>query len=195
MLTIVIGWVKGLSLVGKTSLVLVMMSTAGAVVSANTPRVSHILNNENVKSVETVKKTSETIYEYETIFYRKQTVDDPSLEKGKTRIVQNGVNGERTKTYLITSEDGKESMRALVNDEITEDAIDEITALGTYEPPVQQASCDSNYTGACVPIASDVDCGSGDGNGPAYVYSRVIVVGSDIYGLDRDGDGIGCENG
>jgi len=57
----------------------------------------------------------------------------------------------------------------------------------------QQSSCDPNYTGACVPIASDVDCAGGSGNGPAYVQGPVRVVGSDIYGLDRDGDGIGCE--
>ncbi len=31
------------------------------------------------------------------------------------------------------------------------------------------------------------------GNGPAYVYGPVYVVGYDIYGLDRDGDGVGCE--
>ncbi|RBW41850.1 hypothetical protein DS901_13905 [Loktanella sp. D2R18] len=53
--------------------------------------------------------------------------------------------------------------------------------------------CDPNYTGACVPIASDVDCAGGNGNGPAYVRGPVRVIGRDIYGLDRDGDGIGCD--
>jgi resuscitation-promoting factor RpfB len=53
--------------------------------------------------------------------------------------------------------------------------------------------CDANYAQACVPIASDVDCASGSGNGPAYVTGPVVVVGQDIYGLDRDGDGIACE--
>ncbi len=53
--------------------------------------------------------------------------------------------------------------------------------------------CDPNYAGACVPIASDVDCAGGSGNGPAYVRGPVRVVGQDIYGLDRDGNGIGCE--
>jgi hypothetical protein len=52
--------------------------------------------------------------------------------------------------------------------------------------------CDPNYSG-CVPIASDVDCAGGGGNGPAYVKGPVTVIGRDIYGLDRDGDGIGCE--
>jgi len=48
-------------------------------------------------------------------------------------------------------------------------------------------------SGACVPIASDVDCAGGGGNGPAYVQGPVRVVGTDIYDLDRDVDGIGCD--
>ncbi len=59
--------------------------------------------------------------------------------------------------------------------------------------PTISNSCDPNYEGACVPIASDVDCASGSGNGPAYVSGPVYVVGRDIYGLDGDNDGIGCE--
>ncbi|MGQ3191633.1 hypothetical protein [Neoaquamicrobium sediminum] len=56
--------------------------------------------------------------------------------------------------------------------------------------------CDPNYENPpCVPIASDVDCAGGSGNGPAYVEGPVVVIGEDIYGLDRDNDGIGCERG
>ncbi|EBA11780.1 hypothetical protein RCCS2_17666 [Roseobacter sp. CCS2] len=54
------------------------------------------------------------------------------------------------------------------------------------------SGCSSHYSG-CVPNASDVDCAGGGGNGPAYVRGPVRVIGSDIYGLDRDGDGIACE--
>jgi resuscitation-promoting factor RpfB len=58
---------------------------------------------------------------------------------------------------------------------------------------VTAEECDPNYEGACVPIASDVDCAGGSGNGPSYVRGPVYVVGTDIYDLDRDGDGVGCE--
>ena len=63
------------------------------------------------------------------------------------------------------------------------------------EPPVMlmAQACHPSYEGECVPITSDADCASGSGNGPAYVYGRVRVVGPDEYGLDRDGDGIACE--
>jgi micrococcal nuclease len=72
------------------------------------------------------------------------------------------------------------------------------------EPPAVEAlpvvdagsGCHPSYAGACVPIASDVDCGGGSGNGPAYVYETDIqVIGDDVYGLDgNDNDGIGCES-
>lgn len=56
----------------------------------------------------------------------------------------------------------------------------------------KQPNCDPNYSG-CVPVASDVDCAGGSGNGPAYVRGPVRVTGSDIYDLDRDNDGVACE--
>ncbi|WP_419179461.1 hypothetical protein [Mycolicibacterium iranicum] len=57
----------------------------------------------------------------------------------------------------------------------------------------QNSSCDSNYSG-CVPVDSDVDCAGGSGNGPSYVQGPVQVLESDIYDLDRDGNGIACES-
>ncbi len=48
----------------------------------------------------------------------------------------------------------------------------------------ENQNCDPNYEGACVPIASDVDCAGGSGNGPAYVQGPLKVIGKDIYGLE-----------
>jgi hypothetical protein len=47
--------------------------------------------------------------------------------------------------------------------------------------------------GGCVPMASDVDCAGGNGNGPAYVEGPVEVRGSDPYRLDDDDNGVGCD--
>lgn len=53
-------------------------------------------------------------------------------------------------------------------------------------------SCHPSYRGACLDAnASDYDCAGGSGNGPLYT-GRVEVVGADDFGLDRDGDGVGC---
>jgi hypothetical protein len=61
----------------------------------------------------------------------------------------------------------------------------------TGAPPAP--ACHPSYIGACLdPDASDYDCVGGSGNGPKYT-GRVTVVGPDVFDLDRDGDGIGCE--
>jgi hypothetical protein len=60
-------------------------------------------------------------------------------------------------------------------------------------PKPSGGNCDPNYAGACLdPRASDYDCAGAGGDGPKYV-GRVTVVGTDHYGLDSDGDGVGCE--
>lgn len=41
--------------------------------------------------------------------------------------------------------------------------------------------------------SDDIDCQSGKGNGPSYVKGPVTVTGTDVYGLDADHDGIGCQ--
>lgn len=53
--------------------------------------------------------------------------------------------------------------------------------------------CDENYAGACLEASSqDYDCEGGSGDGPDYT-GTITVVGADHFGLDRDGDGIGCD--
>ncbi len=91
----------------------------------------------------------------------------------------------------MTLVDGVQTGKVLTGKKVVKKAVSQVIAVGTKE--TQQ--CDPNYSGACVPIASDVDCAGGSGNRPAYVQGPVRVVGTDIYGLDRDGDGIGCEDG
>jgi hypothetical protein len=59
--------------------------------------------------------------------------------------------------------------------------------------PPPPDDCHDSYTGACLdPNASDYDCAGGSGDGPKYT-GRVTVVGPDVFGLDGDSDGIGCE--
>lgn len=58
--------------------------------------------------------------------------------------------------------------------------------------PKKVESCNRNYSGCLNPNASDYDCRGGSGDGPYYT-GQVTVLGYDEYGLDRDGDGIGCE--
>lgn len=134
----------------------------------------------------------------EPVPFEHTKVDDASMPAGQTSVTTNGQNGERTRTYRVTLTDGAETARELVSDVVTTAPVAEVTSVGTYvepaAPPPAAASdgCDPNYAEACVPIASDVDCAGGRGNGPAYFDGVARVVGRDIYKLDGDGDGWAC---
>ncbi|MBB5843046.1 hypothetical protein HD599_001369 [Conyzicola lurida] len=108
-----------------------------------------------------------------------------------------GINGVQTTTVRVTYTDGVETGRTQVSQVVTTPPVDQMTNIGVTPVPIPVAApvasgCDSNYSG-CVPISSDVDCAGGSGNGPAYQEGIVQVLGSDIYDLDRDGDGWGCD--
>jgi len=60
--------------------------------------------------------------------------------------------------------------------------------------PSRTPRCDPNYVGQCLdPGATDYDCARRGENGPRYVVGEVRVVGRDHFGLDRNHDGIGCD--
>ncbi|MBB3040769.1 G5 domain-containing protein [Nocardioides soli] len=127
---------------------------------------------------------------YQTVHRKTAT-----LKKGVTKVARPGRPGLRVKVFRITYEDGVWVDRELVVDKVKRKPVSRIVLHGTkvIKPQPQPGGrCDPNYSG-CVPIASDVDCAGGSGDGPAYVRGPVRVIGSDIYGLDADGDGWGCD--
>lgn len=121
--------------------------------------------------------------------YTTKRVKDPSLTRGHTRVRRSGSAGVRKLTYVVSYTNGERTGRRLVRKTVTRRPTAKVIAVGTKE----HRNCDPNYSGACVPIASDVDCAGGSGNGPAYVRGPVRVTGTDHYDLDRDGDGIACD--
>jgi hypothetical protein len=137
--------------------------------------------------------TKTRVFEYRTIPFKKKTVTDDSMPKGEKTVRTAGVDGTRKLTYEITWVNGVQTAKRLVRQDVSKQPRTQVTAVGTQVEQTESSGCDPNYSG-CVPIASDVDCSGGSGNGPEYVAGPVEVIGSDIYGLDRDHDGIGCED-
>jgi hypothetical protein len=75
----------------------------------------------------------------------------------------------------------------------------------THRPPTTRpapkttsapaGNCDPAYPGSCLHDGiGDYDCSGGSGNGPNYVSGPIRVRAPDPFDLDRDGDGIGCED-
>ena len=64
----------------------------------------------------------------------------------------------------------------------------------TPPPTAAPGACDPSYPDLCLnPNGEDYDCQGGPGNGPRYVDGPIRVRPPDQFGLDSDGDGLGCE--
>jgi hypothetical protein len=133
--------------------------------------------------------TYQVVTRTKKLAFTTRKVKDSSLAEGVTKVSTRGIAGLERFTYRLKLQDGVLVQRVLVSRSVVKKPRTQVIAVGTK----QESSCDPNYSGACVPIASDVDCAGGSGNGPAYVTGPVTVIGTDIYDLDRDGDGVGCE--
>ena len=135
--------------------------------------------------------TTKTVTETKSIGFATRTVNDSSLAKGVRKTRTAGVAGVRTLTYRVTYAGGAQTSKTLVKTVMTRAPVTKVVAVGTKA--AASSKCDPNYSG-CVPIASDVDCAGGGGNGPAFVTGPIRVIGTDIYRLDSDHDGTACES-
>lgn len=114
---------------------------------------------------------------------------------GKWRTVQTVTSSIRTVTISGLTNGTSYRFRVLARNAVGNGAWSAVVSA-TPKKPASGSNCHSAYTGACVPIASDVDCEGGGGDGPAYVRGPVYVKvrGVDPYKLDRDKDGVACES-
>jgi hypothetical protein len=196
MLNTAFAWFIGLTRIAKVVIVALSIGGFTALTTSgngNTPTPAN-LNTTNTSSSKQNHVTHKTITDTEPIPYDTVENNDSSLAKGARTITTEGVDGERTVRYDVIYTNGVETSRVPISSEVTKDPVDKVIAVGTKtEEPKPSSNCDPNYAGGCVPIANDVDCGGGSGNGPAYFYGTARVIGYDTYGLDRDGDGYACE--
>jgi resuscitation-promoting factor RpfB len=79
--------------------------------------------------------TTEIVTVTEMIPFNRVRRDDPSMDAGTEVVTTGGVNGVKTLTYEVAFTDGVETSRTLVNEEITSAPVDEVTSVGTREPP------------------------------------------------------------
>ncbi len=128
--------------------------------------------------------------------FARSTVKTSGLDKGVKVLDQQGRPGVQVRVVRVTLENGEEVGRDVVKTFVARAPTEQVQLVGTRAKPkpAPASNCDDNYTGACVPVASDVDCAGGSGDGPAYVEGPVRIVGGDVYDLDRDGDGIACDS-
>lgn len=88
-----------------------------------------LLKPEMIIEVTRVAKAKITIKE--TVAFETQEKKDANLDRGVTKVAQEGQNGEREKVFDVTREDGEEVSRVLLKDEVTKKPKPKIVIKGT----------------------------------------------------------------
>lgn len=92
--------------------------------------------------VEVIRVETKTITESQPIKFAEVIRKDSKLSNTKSKIVQEGKDGEKKITYNVTYENGKEVRREKVSESIINNPVDRIVVKGTY--PLMPVSRDGN---------------------------------------------------
>lgn len=132
-------------------------------------------------------KTEEEKVE-ESIPYQTEEKEDASLEKGKTRTETEGKEGTVVKTYEITYNNGEETERTVIEEDIIEAEQNKVVSVGTKEQ--EQA-----------PTATPTSTSSNSSSSSAPSGGKVLTMEATAYGPDCAGcsgisaTGINLKNG
>lgn len=99
--------------------------------------------NESNKQKESVKEDviiTKTTTSKESILFKTIEEKDSTLEKGETKVVQEGKNGTKTITYKETYKNGSLVSKEVVNSEITQQPTSRVIKVGTKEQSTPKAA-------------------------------------------------------
>ena len=75
--------------------------------------------------------TKEKLKYSEEVPFETEVREDNTLEKGKTKVIQQGKKGEKEILALVTKEDGKEVKREIIEEKVIKEPVKHIEAKGT----------------------------------------------------------------
>ena len=157
-------------------------------------------------SVNIARVTKDNIIETEVIPYGKQSVPNPDLERGESRVKVNGENGEKEIVYSVTVTNGEETERTFVGERVTAEPTDEVVEYGTKSiTPVNRGTAPRTNSGVADAASTFagknyIDCkaysydihgrtatGMATQRGLIAVDPRVIPLGTKVYVQSLDG--------
>ncbi|MFA5927068.1 MAG: G5 domain-containing protein [Patescibacteria group bacterium] len=95
-------------------------------------------------SIVIIRVARTTVVESEPIDFKTVKKDDPTIDKGQTRVEQKGQKGQKKRYFEVVREDGEEISKTLKRTEVTSEPISEIILVGTK--PVITVRCKHNDT-------------------------------------------------
>lgn len=141
-------------------------------------------NTETAVAAET-----KDIEEKQVIAFSEQRIETSSLVQGQEQIVQEGQNGEKILMYSVTYVNGEETGRTLKSETVATQPINKIISVGTYISASSKSSPSSSSSSSSSVYYKNCTAARAAGVTPIYA-------GQPGYAshLDRDNDGIACED-
>lgn len=94
-------------------------------------------NEDNDEPALTIVRVEKELKEFEeTIPFKEEQQEDPTLEKGKTKVLTEGKEGLRVETRELTLENGEEADSVVVDEEVVTESENRVIAIGTKEPEI-----------------------------------------------------------
>lgn len=112
-------------------MILIAMFVIGNVAMGVTYNSGKVDAEKTVEQEKVITERIVTETKKETISFDTKTVNDETIEYGKTVVRTEGVNGEKTYTYNVTYKGDKEILRELIKEEVTRQPVTKVIANGT----------------------------------------------------------------
>ncbi|AXI07533.1 DUF348 domain-containing protein [Oceanobacillus sp. 143] len=100
------------------------------------PSAETMIDNKTEVSIVRVNKVVDEVHE--SVSYSTEKQQDNTLVKGEEKVITQGQDGIVVKKYNVTTENGKEVSRELVNEEVKKPSTNRVVAVGTKEPEAEQ---------------------------------------------------------
>lgn len=163
------------------------LAQASTLGNVSAPQAAAISEKPKLDTVRTTIETTEEPVPFDTT-----TTYDGTLPKDTIVVRVDGADGKKLVKTQVKSKDGVVISRELISEEITVPPVTKIVAIGTKFVPVkpqpQGNNCSPDYTPCIKNNGGDLGCKD------IGTQVHVLTIGQDPYGLDRDDDGIGCDD-
>lgn len=109
---------------------------------------------ENGMTVSVTRVSFKKVTKQESIPYETEERRSNELTKGETKVVREGREGVRVKTYRVRTENGREAGRKLLNERVARQPVSRIVVVGTRETTTNaQEGIASWYDRCCMTAA------------------------------------------
>jgi uncharacterized protein YabE (DUF348 family)/3D (Asp-Asp-Asp) domain-containing protein len=150
--------------------------------------------------VSITRVTTSDITAVSPVAFETVTKNDSTLKTGTTKVVQNGLQGEKTTVTRVFYENGKETSRTVVSETVTKQPVQKIVAAGTAATASTTASASTSTTTATATAASSTTVASAastssvtDSRGGSISYSKALTVMATAYSEEESSNTWGLQ--